>query len=523
MSNSVTITGNNEQFSGKLVLTNYGKTRILQRVAEDVNFTDFNFTSVGLGRKLNTTYNSNITVMGDEVISFPISDKNVTLKGNMALIETNLDIENELTMQEIGLYETINNERKLFAYASGFSMTKTKKVTYDLIIDLTLSLTFQNEHYNKYNVALDESEYALAPKINNMFSSLAHFQLDFERCVELNARELGYNKAQAFMLQHQENINTLKNILLLGRYEKVINRLGTDSLTDCFYYPSEKPLNYSIINLKDSSENKYEDVSKNIYTLVDDISKRYFLDVDGNKYDVSYKNGKIGIYNSKGAFVILTSLPASEMQVSGNLQICNRDNIDLSKTMSLVYTTKLNLFSKESIVLGKINPNEDEYYFDLRIIYDKDRKDYGLQYTIYSYDYDSYRKKDYTDERKLVGHYRVKYFPTAKEKTAITTNETMFTFVYNGNIEHPNINMYVNTKLVSNSENFIVDNFNYIGPCKYFKETSTLRNYSQTVTTTDFEKPMYYLIPEVDNSSILVFNKELNASDIFYLSLISQS
>ena len=122
-----------------------------------------------------------------------------------------------------------------------------------------------------------------------------------------------------------------------------------------------------------------------------------------------------------------------------------------------------------------------------------------------------------------MGHYRVKYFPTAKEKTAITTNETMFTFVYNGNIERPNINMYVNTKLVSNSENFIVDNFNYIGPCKYFKETSTLRNYSQTVTTTDFEKPMYYLIPEVDNSSILVFNKELNASDIFYLSLISQS
>ena len=75
MSNSVTITGNNEQFSGKLVLTNYGKTRILQRVAEDVNFTDFNFTSIGLGRKLNTTYNSNITVIRGTV--WPSSRKRV--------------------------------------------------------------------------------------------------------------------------------------------------------------------------------------------------------------------------------------------------------------------------------------------------------------------------------------------------------------------------------------------------------------------------------------------------------------
>ena len=84
--------------------------------------------------------------------------------------------------------------------------------------------------------------------------------------------------------------------------------------------------------------------------------------------------------------------------------------------------------------------------------------------------------------------------------------------------------MYINTNLVNtDSENFIIDNFNYMGPCEYFKERCTLRNYSQTVSTNNFEKPMYYLIPEIENSSILAFNTELSEADILYLSLISQS
>ena len=34
-------------------------------------------------------------------------------------------------------------------------------------------------------------------------------------------------------------------------------------MTDCFYYPSEKPVNYVIKNLKDEISDQYEDVNKN--------------------------------------------------------------------------------------------------------------------------------------------------------------------------------------------------------------------------------------------------------------------
>lgn len=525
MSNTVTIKGNNQKFSGRLILTNYGKRRILQRIVEGVNFDGFNFTHIILGDKLNNTYNSSITALGNETLEFEISDENITQIKNTVTIETNLDLEGEVIMQEIGLFETIENRRFLFAYASGFSMVKKASISYDLVVDLSLSLTFENEHYSRFETILDDSEYALAPSMNRLFVTLTESQLDLERCIEINSRELSYNKAQAFMLEQQKVSDTLRNILLFGRYEKTISRVGTDSMTDCFYYPSEKPVNYVIKNLRDETSDLYEDISKNRYTLVSPLGEnKYFVDSQGNTYTYAEVGDKVGFYRTTGKFVELTQVEHSVMSVAGNLQICNRDNIDLSNATTIVYTTILNNLNKENIILGKINPNEDEYYFDFRVIYDKDREEYGFQFTIYSYDYKKAKSKTYTDERKLVGHYRIKYFPPSRDKVTITNNETMFSFIYNGDISNPEILMYVNTTLVnSDTNNFIVDNFNYMGPCEEFKDRCTLRNYSQTVSTNTFEKPMYYLIPEVDNSSIVVFNKALTEQEILYLSLISKS
>lgn len=600
MSNTVTIKGNNQNFSGRLILTNYGKARILQRIAQDSAFTGFNFTDIALGDKLNNNYISNIKIMGNETLRFEISDENVYQNKNMVTIETNLNLEGEVIMQEVGLFETIDGSRKLFAYASGFSMVKKESISYTLIIDLSLSLTFENEHYSRYDVMVDDAEYALAPDMNRLFVTLTESQMDLERCIEINSRELSYNKAQAFMLEQQNVSNVLHNILLFGRYEKTIARLGINNLTDCFYYPIENATNYTIKNLKDEISDKYEDVNHIRYTLVTPFGDRkYFVDPDGNTYLYETKDGMEGFYRSPNMFVILTPVPHSIMSVNGSLQLCNRDNIDLSTTASIVYTAKLNTIKKDNrIVIGKINPDEDEYYFDFRVIYDKDRNENGLQFTIYSYDYKKAKNRTYTDEHKLVGHYRIKYFPNDEERTTIATNETMFAFVYNGDIDNPEVKMYINTTPVNNSveekvlryaftytdgsgehtiyanrdkipsklynsdgtayegedfiiadnvvyyivgglyheasytprenivvyvDRFIVDNFNYMGPCEEFKERCTLRNYSQTKAADTYTKPMYYLMPEVENSSILVFNKELDEEDILYLSLISKS
>lgn len=783
MPNQVTIQGSNQTFSGELILTDYGRDRVLQRVAQDTSFEPFNLTEVVIGNRLNNAYNSSITAMGSEIQSFSISNDNISVVDNVCYIRCELDLEGEVTLQEIGVFETINSSRRLFAYASGFSMVKSANVTYDLIVRLELSMAFNNEHYSNYDVVLDDSEYALAPEIDNMWGAIGRFQLDLERCVEANTIKLGYNKAQAYITEHQSIISTLRDTLILGRYEKIINRLGNDNITDCFYYPSNKTRNYKVKNLKDINLDKYVDAVGNYYTYVDQLCRykynsleqiqnviqqyydllksivvpeelkdyseiyvdlsgnyyglieqmcgmrevseknitdltaqlkkflndyplpedgdrdtfvaetnvvdlveqllteleqiysggegdastyvlenniidliyqisaitgiiptvrpecirylddvnqnryemvtrsgkegylndngnfvevfllddaiktnrdinysqsnidelifqmidllqarydtglkspndfviseevlklseqineitgfnpgftsecsAYFEDVNGNLYEYAENNGSIGYYSEYNIFVALYHLDESYITVTDKLQIANRDNIDLSTAASLVYTCTLNSFNREGFILGKCNPNQDEYYFDLRMIYDSSRDTgsldittssaYGLQFTIYSYDSSKVYDVEHGnyDERKLVGHYRIKYFPPTSQLTSLAEDETMFTFVYNGDISNPEIKMYIGTELVNNNEGFIVDNFNYMGPCQDFIKYSTLRNYSQTVST-QFEAPMYYFLPGVENTSIIAFNIALDEDDIEYLSIISR-
>ena len=414
-------------------------------------------------------------------------------------------------------------------------MVKSANVTYDLIVRLELSMAFNNEHYSNYDVVLDDSEYALAPEIDNMWGAIGRFQLDLERCVEANTIKLGYNKAQAYILEHQNMIDILRNTLVLGRYEKLINRLGNENITDCFYYPSEKPRNYFVKNLKDSNADKYTDILGNYYSLEtnEETGEQTFVNNAGEVFEYAEKDDSIGYYSSANIFVTLTRVEESSIEVTGNLQIANRDNIDLSTAASLMYTCTLNSFNREGFILGKCNPNQDEYYFDLRMIYDSSRDTgsldtttssaYGLQFTIYSYDSSKVYDVEHGnyDERKLVGHYRIKYFPPTSQLTSLAEDETMFTFVYNGDISNPEIKMYIGTELVNNNEGFIVDNFNYMGPCQDFIRYSTLRNYSQTVST-QFEAPMYYFLPGVENTSIIAFNIALDEDDIEYLSIISR-
>lgn len=52
MPNTITLKSGNKVFTGTLILTNYGRTRVLQRISEGENFDTFKFSSIGIGDKL---------------------------------------------------------------------------------------------------------------------------------------------------------------------------------------------------------------------------------------------------------------------------------------------------------------------------------------------------------------------------------------------------------------------------------------------------------------------------------------
>lgn len=479
---TASISTQNNIYSGTLILTDYGKSRLSQRLAEPLTtledgsvipsgtFSPYNLNSLVLGSKINNAYTSAMTSMGEEAQEFPLTSDNITVVGNTARIRTELEITNNMVIQEIGIFEFVNNTRRLFAYASGFSMVKNESLSYNLVIDLELNLTFVNTHYDQFEVSLGDSAYALAPVVPEMGKIITNVHLDLERCIEKNAKALGYFTPQVFMEKHLDMMNTLYNSLILSRYEKIINKVGIEDMTDCFYYPNKvNEPHYSIRNLQDDD---------------------------------------------------------SFMVVDGNLQKCNRDNIDLGGPASIVITTRLNSITKNGVIIGKMDPNRDEYYFDFRIV------EGALQFTIYSYDVDGEYDVSHwgADEKKLVGHYRIKYTPTAEELANFVDSEVMYTFLYNGDIDNPRVRMFLGIEEITTTRHpdspencLIIDNFNFMGPQIRFKERNTLRNYTQTVQTSDYMQPMIYVLPQIQTTTFMAFNREITLDEIVYLSSVSQS
>lgn len=468
--------------SGKLVITEFGHRRILQRIAEGESFETFNWTCIKIGDKLNTKYDSNISTLLSPTQTFEINKDNISQTEDTFTISAELEFEGGTVMHEIGLYEIYDGVPQLFAYASGFTLIKSKSISYSLTIRLALNIVFNNEHPDNYSVKLNNTNYTLESTVNDLKTGITRFQLDFERCIEMDARNIGYRKEQLAYERHKSFINSIKNVLQFGRYEKTINKMGMKDITDYFFYPTTEQKAYKVQNLRQADS----------YMAVDNV-----------------------------------------------LQSTNVDYVSLETPMSFVYTAKLNSLTKNGLIIGKIDPSNDRYYFDFRLVqYGSQR---AFQFTIYSYDLENefYAQNSSFDsatkeitwgynERLLVGHYRVTYPIPPSDVQELSDNEKMYAFTidYKGEpgsyiLDEPKIQFYIGFKNVTDS--LIIDNFNYMGPSALYKKTSTLRNYTQNSNMFDFENPTYYYLPEIEVSSIIAFSKVIDESDLKYLSLIEQS
>lgn len=464
MSSTLSIKANNSsksEFSGKLVLTDYGHNRLLQKIAQGSYYNTLNLNEIGLGSKLNNSYDSHITEMGCLEHSFKIKQNQITCENNEFTIKTELDVAGEMNLREIGLYEYKDGEEHLFAYASGFDIAKSGNVSYSLVIHLSLSKGFENVHYNNYEVSLNDTEYALIPAVVNLFALLTDFQLDFEHCIARNARSLGYFTPQVFIEKQRQIASNINTALTFNRYQKILKQVGKENLKDCFFFIESDSSNYALRNLADEG---------------------------------------------------------SKLVCTGNLQKCNYDNIDLSVPVTLIVTTTISGSLTDGVIIGKMNPDEDEGYWDLKVV------DNTIQFTIYSYDYHAAASiaagKDVTDEKYLVGQFRAVYHPTATELLDILDGETMFTFTYNGNKDNPKLRMFLGTKEVT--KEVVSSKVNFMGPCPEFKNTCTLMNYSQTPSGGSNITPSYYVNDNIKLNTFMHFNKELTLDDIEYLSLVFQ-
>ena len=236
-----------------LILTDYGRKRVLENVAnvDSGTISGFNLTHVCFGNKLSSGYDTSIDSMGNIVSTIELTKDNVMQIDNTFYIK--VDIESTFDIREIGVYETDGNFRYLFAYLSGIELKKApKNLPFKLYLNISLEESFMDFDFKDYTVDLEDGDYALQDDLKVMYNALSKVQINLERCIQRNARVIGFNRANVYY-NEQKNISEYFNtFLLLDRFGKVVERFNSDEMTDYFVFPEINKTNYTLKNLVDA-------------------------------------------------------------------------------------------------------------------------------------------------------------------------------------------------------------------------------------------------------------------------------
>lgn len=414
------------------ILTDYGRLRVLENVSgvRPLALKDFlgegydpgyKLTHVCLGDRLIDTYDTSVTRMNHVVDTLPIKEENISKKNETFVIKVEL-VENKYDIREIGVYETIGARTHLFAYLSGINLKKAPaNLSFKLILGISLEFTFKEFSHHEYNIKLADSEYAMSEDLGELYSSLSQAEVDLERCIQKNARLLGFNRPEVYYQQQRKIGECLSTFLALNRQSKIISNFQDASLTDFFLFPEVTKDHYSLKNLAD---------------------------------------------------------PDSLMTVSDDIKKATSDHAELNKPLSIIYTGTINTMANCGTIIAKSDPHNDKCCFEFIISADDvgdPTSERYLRFSAYSYDIDLEQQMSAENADKfepmLAGEYRIVYklLRDTPMYKAIMGNEASFSFVFNGDAENPNFDFYINNTLINSEEKIaegltFVNNFNYLVP-----------------------------------------------------------
>ena len=416
-----------------LILTDYGRKRVLENVANihSGTISGFNLTHVCFGNKLNPGYDTSISEMGNTVSAIELTEDNIMQINNTFYIQ--IDIESTFDIREIGIYETDGNFRYLFAYLSGIELKKAPpKLPFKVYLNISLEESFMDFDFKDYLIDLKKGDYASQEGLRIMYDALSKVQINLERCVQKNARVLGFNRANVYYNEQKSISEYFNTFLLLDRFSKVVKRFDGNDMTDYFVFPEVNKTSYTLKNLID---------------------------------------------------------PESMMNVRGAISSANKDNINFTKASSIVYTGTISSMASLGTIVAKSDPKNDKCYFEFTItsdnIADPEAEAY-LKFSAYSYDI-SLEQQLTVDNAKikeptLVGEYSIIYRIIQDNEVYknFLNKECTFSFVFNGSEEDPKFDFYINDTLITSDEKIeegfvTVSNFMFVRPPSFVDFNDEIR------------------------------------------------
>ena len=415
-----------QKISKKLILTDYGRKRVLENITpKGYSSAPFRLTHVCFGNKLNVSYDTSISDVGRIAKRVDITNDNIIVKDGVCEIVIDVD-GNEGNITEIGVYETLvsgGNISNLFAYVGGLQVQEVPKgLSFSLLLKIDLKMSFKEV---EKDIIVKNPEYAHASTLTNIYNDLSRVQIDLERCIQMNARRLGFNKPNVYYNKQLKLSEYLSTFLLMNKYTKVIDKFN-DEITDYFIFPAMSTDSYIIRNLKDNDSN---------------------------------------------------------IKVSNTMYNANKDNIDFERATSIVFTGKIKSMAKHGIIFAKSDPANDNCYFELKItsddVTDPTQENY-LKFCAYSYDIELEQKltqstteEQFENESKLLGEYSISYWINRDKEVLkrVLNKECTFTIVFNGSELNPKFDFYINDILINSEDKMfgdnvytVVSNYNYLKP-----------------------------------------------------------
>lgn len=258
---------NNDKLN--LILTQYGLSRIAEAV-ENPSLT-LNITKIKLGNGRNEEYYepspTQESLEGDLGVELYIYDK--ALLEDQETISFHTVISDNIggfDIREVGLYETVGDEDKLFAISTQQPFVKpTTADNYFINIDYYIFLKITNVK-NIYDQIVLDSNYALVtePNLEELMRTFLFAHGNLINQIGNNSRIIGYNRPTQLWEIINENKKDYSYITLYKTYASLVDIAGSSNIFSywAFDYSRRRSNQDSVVDL--SSNKNYLSVSQDL-------------------------------------------------------------------------------------------------------------------------------------------------------------------------------------------------------------------------------------------------------------------
>ena len=254
------------------ILTDYGLQRITEALADPTVYILLTKVKVGDANFEYYTPQEAATELVHPIENgeFPLVSKE--------LLEDNLTISlhavfpealNNCEIREVGIYETVNGEDKLFALSTQQPQLKpAESLGYFTVVDYYAFLKSQNLSDIYDQILLDpDAQLVTREELDNLMSTIAFTESNLMEQINGNSRVIGLNRAEQLRKEIESERNNLSYTSAYNNYSLLLNSINPSDIFGywLFNYPRRSTYNSSVTDISINNRNLSTNKPINVY------------------------------------------------------------------------------------------------------------------------------------------------------------------------------------------------------------------------------------------------------------------